>query len=156
MQALDVYNAELIAGGRFTTAGEHVSVHWARWGPPCLPGDLDSDGDVDLDDYVIFEGCITGPMDSLAADYDHDGDVDLDDFTAWEQCLAGPGAAPGAGCEDMDLDADSDVDLDDFAVFQRSFTGPGGLLPECAIADFDTDSDLDLADFAGFQVVFEQ
>jgi hypothetical protein len=39
--ALTVYNSELVAGGRFTTAGGNVSAYWARWAcppsPPCYP-----------------------------------------------------------------------------------------------------------------------
>ena len=50
-------------------------------------GDLDADGDVDLDDWALFAPCITGPTpggiiytdDCRAADVDADGDVDLAD-----------------------------------------------------------------------------
>ncbi len=65
-------------------------------GPPCIvdppiPGDLDSDGDVDLTDYANFGRCVAGPgvatppfccdPESFSnADFDDDGDVDLVDF----------------------------------------------------------------------------
>jgi hypothetical protein len=55
-------------------------------------GDLDGDCDVDLDDYVIFYSCFTGP--NLPAD---------------------------EGCLDADLSGDGDVDLEDFALFQNAF-----------------------------------
>ena len=50
-------------------------------------GDLDADGDVDLDDWALLAPCITGPTsggiiyadDCRAADVDADGDVDLAD-----------------------------------------------------------------------------
>jgi len=65
------------------------------WGPPCCdcpPGDLDEDGDVDLDDFTIFVTCMNGP------------DVPYP-----------------LGCEAADLDTDTDVDLADFGVFQLHF-----------------------------------
>ena len=70
--------------------------HWADNLSIVLPepGDLDGDGDVDLDDFNIFAGCMTGP------------DVPTT-----------------SGCEPADLHADGDVDLADFAVFQMAFTG---------------------------------
>ncbi|MCK4342956.1 MAG: hypothetical protein KAY37_14680, partial [Phycisphaerae bacterium] len=70
--------------------------HWHSLGLKGYPrGDLDRDGDVDLDDFNIFAGCMNGPE------------------------ITFPG-----GCDDADLDGDADVDLADFAVFQTLFTGP--------------------------------
>ena len=54
------------------------------------PGDIDEDGDVDLDDHAIFVDCLAGPDvtdpppgcgagDFARADLDPDGDVDLED-----------------------------------------------------------------------------
>lgn len=61
---------------------------------PCRTGDLDCDGDVDLDDFNIFAGCLTGP----------NGGVD-------------------SGCDTSDLNGDGDVDLLDFASFAVLFGG---------------------------------
>ncbi len=60
-----------------------------------VPGDLDADGDVDLNDYEGFLGCVTGAN-------------------------AGP---PIGTCGTFDLDLDEDVDSADFARLQRAFSG---------------------------------
>jgi len=66
--------------------------------PSTRPGDWDQDGDVDLDDFAEFPGCMSGP---------------------WQ----GEGfVMPSQDCLDVfDLDADADVDVRDFASFQRVF-----------------------------------
>ncbi len=48
-------------------------------------GDMDADGDVDLDDHALFAGCLTGPggglpMNCTSGDLDLDNDIDLLDF----------------------------------------------------------------------------
>ena len=62
------------------------------------PGDVDRDGDVDLDDFAIFQFCFTGPLET-------------DDPLPVE-------------CRFLDSDKDHDLDLEDFADFQAAFTGP--------------------------------
>jgi len=66
---------------------------WNHNGIPdsCEPcGDLDSDGDVDLDDYWMFldafGSCIGQPKYNAAADLDGDGCVTLVDYQAWRMC----------------------------------------------------------------------
>jgi hypothetical protein len=63
---------------------------------PCVAGDADGDGDVDLADYAVLAGCMTGPG----------------------------GGPPASGCSIFDLDWDGDVDLRDVAAFSVAFTGP--------------------------------
>ena len=63
--------------------------------PRCSPGDLDCDGDVDIDDFELFAGCMNGPdvpypPDCDAADLDVDEDVDLADFAEFQQVFAVP------------------------------------------------------------------
>lgn len=60
---------------------------------------------------------------SVAVDYDLDCDVDIDDFTMFESCVSGPGIPLDPGCENRDLDGDEDVDQSDFGVFQRCYSG---------------------------------
>lgn len=53
-------------------------------------GDMDSDGDVDTDDYYSFQVCF-GACDpdtayNAAADYNNDGCIGLDDYQAWLSC----------------------------------------------------------------------
>jgi len=63
---------------------------------------------------------------TAGADFDYDGDVDADDFEIFEACATGPGVAPPPdGCAYVDLDADADVDQSDFAVIQACLSGPG-------------------------------
>ncbi len=57
-------------------------------------------------------------------DADNDRDVDLDDFVGFDDCFSGPKAGSAPGCEIFDRDRDRDVDFADFQVFQSVFTGP--------------------------------
>jgi hypothetical protein len=58
-------------------------------------------------------------------DLDDDGDVDQEDFGLFQVCMSGSGAAQTlAACAGAKLDADTDVDQDDTALFLDCFTGP--------------------------------
>jgi hypothetical protein len=64
----------------------------------------------------------------VTGDLDCDGDADLDDFALFAGCMGGPDS-PNPGCEPghfagADLDGDGDSDLADFATFQEAFSGP--------------------------------
>jgi len=57
-------------------------------------------------------------------DSEFDGDIDLDDYGTFAGCVTGPGRVDGlCDCRFLDIDHDGDVDLGDFALFQNAFTG---------------------------------
>ncbi len=59
---------------------------------------------------------------SLPGDGDMDGDIDVFDFVLFDGCLGAPGGVAGASCSVFDLDSDQDVDFSDFGLLQRLFT----------------------------------
>ncbi|MCB9850343.1 MAG: DM13 domain-containing protein [Phycisphaerales bacterium] len=76
------------------------------------------------------------------SDADNDGDIDIDDYAMFEDCMAGPDAAPTPlvlttqECLDaFDRDNDGDVDARDFSVFQQVFTGASPAFVQSASTD---------------------
>ncbi len=75
---------------------------------PRIGPDLDCDGDVDLDDFVLFEGCLTGletplPFEAGSehcrrADVDGDHHVSLADYARFLLCFSGSGVAVAQEC----------------------------------------------------------
>ena len=59
-------------------------------------GDVDEDGDVDLQDFSIMQACFTGavdpnmPSDCGCFDFDGDDDVDDSDFDVFEAMIDSP------------------------------------------------------------------
>ncbi|UCF34132.1 MAG: hypothetical protein JSV78_02265 [Phycisphaerales bacterium] len=86
--------------------------------PGALP-EFGSSGDLA---EMIVNAC-TCPRDK--GDVDVDGDIDLEDFETWQDCTTGPSAPCEPGCIVFDFESDGDVDLFDFTLFQQAFTGPG-------------------------------
>ncbi|MCB9866668.1 MAG: hypothetical protein H6816_08560 [Phycisphaerales bacterium] len=57
-------------------------------------------------------------------DADGDGDIDLDDFLAFPPCMSGPDAPASAACAVFDFEPDGDVDLADYAVYADLLATP--------------------------------
>ncbi len=68
--------------------------------PSGMPGDLDDDEDVDLDDYYAFVDCFTGPgggpvaPECIRGDFDYDNDIDCDDWDQFVLAWTEPGDPP--------------------------------------------------------------
>ena len=58
-----------------------------------------------------------------AGDMNFDGELDLDDLTLFVECITGPGGGVNPGCPPANSDFDDDVDLVDCAAFLDFFTG---------------------------------
>ncbi|NLE60023.1 MAG: hypothetical protein GX616_16855 [Planctomycetes bacterium] len=78
---------------------------WVGTRLPSIP-DFDRDGDVDQEDFGLFQACYTSPgvaqedPDCAKAMLDGDDDVDPADFAIFLNCMAGPGVAYAIDCAD--------------------------------------------------------
>lgn len=66
-------------------------------------GDMDGDGDVDQEDFGLFQACFTVSGDEirpecLSADIDQNELVNQSDLTLFVQCISGPGVAADPDC----------------------------------------------------------
>ncbi|GJM24740.1 MAG: hypothetical protein DHS20C16_11550 [Phycisphaerae bacterium] len=77
---------------------------------PYTPGPFAHVGILDIGAYEFVLG-----------DCDADGDADIDDHFILDGCLTSPDQPLGVGCACLDLDSDGDVDLRDFGFFQMAF-----------------------------------
>jgi len=73
----------LYAGGWFTAADGVPSSYIAKWGGCACAGDVDVDGDIDVDDLTTLLSSFGTPSAATrrTGDLDGDGDVDLSDLT---------------------------------------------------------------------------
>jgi subtilisin-like proprotein convertase family protein len=87
------------------------------------PGACGGSGTVEVSDCAgNVSTVVIGLGLSLKGDLDDDGDIDLGDYELFDGCLAGPGVPiVGCGCYPADFDGDTDVDLEDFAGFMEAF-----------------------------------
>ena len=73
-----------------------------------------------IDDFAVTSFSCDG---GVPGDLDGDGDIDLDDYAGFAACLTGPDGGVPAGCDLANFDADNDVDMTDVAAFSLAFTG---------------------------------
>jgi hypothetical protein len=60
----------------------------------------------------------------VSSDFDCDGDVDSQDYDLFELCVTGPNIEQtNWACQNRDLDNDNDVDQGDFGIFQCCYSG---------------------------------
>jgi len=96
----DIATAAVVASGSVTADADNlvtivdvpISKTGARLHIQGTPGDLDGDGEADLDDLALLVGELTGPnvpTDNPNADLDDDGDCDLADFDLFAQHFVG-------------------------------------------------------------------
>ena len=103
------YELRLVSAGFVTCGGtmldgdgDGVSGPDYTFGFHRFAGDFDGDADVDLADYLIFQGCfnqgaVAGPMPCGSADLDFDGDIDLSDHVRMLTAFTGSTPHPGPG-----------------------------------------------------------
>ncbi len=78
--------------------------------------DFNHDCYVDMDDYRLFQLCVTGPdlgppsAGCAGMDLDEDGDVDELDFSSVPQCVSGPEYLAEATCEELDYTPPTSLD----------------------------------------------
>lgn len=86
--------------GTASGSADHDILSWSfTSGPTPIPGDFDSDGDVDGADFVIWQTNFPATSGHVLAtgDADGDGDVDGADFVVWQTNFPytpGPGTSP--------------------------------------------------------------
>jgi hypothetical protein len=101
-QAESINNAgQVTMYGRITgSTTEHVFILTPR-----VPPDQDFDGDVDADDFVAFDLCVSGATILVApgceaSDFDQDGDADTTDFSLLQRCYSGENIPVDLTCDD--------------------------------------------------------
>ena len=60
--------------------------------------------------------------DSLPGDLDNDGDIDLEDYAVLIDCMAGPALGFTEGCSPSDLNGDAHIDLEDLRILETRHT----------------------------------
>lgn len=74
--------------------------------PPLVPGDMDRDGDVDMEDFGVMQACLSGssvPQTMTACQntkLDEDEDVDADDMRVFLGCLSAANTSADPACAD--------------------------------------------------------
>jgi hypothetical protein len=81
---------------------------------------FDNDGHLGVS--AMSEGVVQIVIGATPGDLDGDGDVDLDDWAGFAECMTGADGGVADGCGEADLTGDGFVDLMDVATFQLEFS----------------------------------
>ncbi len=88
----------------------------------CAVADVNRDGAINLADYDMLRERMHGPR--AAGDVDYDGDVDLQDLTRLMECQSRRDRALPLDCWGCDFGQDGWVDLQDYEALLKGWTGP--------------------------------
>jgi hypothetical protein len=77
--------------------GTHIAIDSISLEAVNMPGDVEGDGDVDIEDYLVIRGnSFTSQIPGLDGDVNYDGLVDFNDFREWKLNFPGGAAAADA------------------------------------------------------------
>jgi hypothetical protein len=116
--SIDTNYASCIAQGGTWLGYGSVAGDWANgdWNDACPPfychdswADVDQDGDVDHDDFAVFQLCYTGSGNPVSTDPHYycpcldqdavpDDDIDAADFDKFQNCASGPNVPAAVPC----------------------------------------------------------
>lgn len=127
----DLIDSRMMENGVTLYRSHNGGFNWYEW-PTILDPDLNTMVAEDVASLGWF--AIADPSHRLPGDMDGDGDLDLEDIKRFQGCFTGSGArVRHQQCIPAMLDADSDIDRTDFSVFSRCLTSPGSPIdPNCA------------------------
>ncbi|HRX86330.1 MAG TPA: PQQ-dependent sugar dehydrogenase [Phycisphaerae bacterium] len=93
--------------------------------------ELEAGSQVDANYDGVPDDC--SACSTTIGDGDADCDVDLYDYALLQGCMSGDGTPYPGGCACFDADTDGDVDSADLSAMQTPWTGPGATVGGCVV-----------------------
>ncbi len=100
---------------QLSTRGQEWGVTISPDGSTALVVSGDSRGNVYTSQFAVGGAPVDGEMDC-------DGDVDLNDFSELVSCLTGPDSTVSIDCDLANSDGDGDSDLHDYLIFSSALS----------------------------------